>query len=245
MLRLSSVPDRVRSFAFVAPLLSLAAHAAVVGVAVLHAGGGEPALAASTRVESFEVPAPDLIPQPLAEPQEAKPAARLRQDPQRSSAPVSVHDASTADTSAAPVLATAPVLVAAPTAEATPRFVVALPATTPANGALVNAAVGPSGHSNEQPISANQADTPAKLLAGSPPAYTAAAQEAGVEADVALEIVVGASGLVQSARSTVRVGYGLDDAALTAVKGYRFSPARLAGRAIAVRMRWLMRFQLR
>jgi len=37
----------------------------------------------------------------------------------------------------------------------------------------------------------------------------------------------------------------IDEAALRGVRAYRFSPARRAGKALAVRMRWLMRFQLR
>jgi len=50
---------------------------------------------------------------------------------------------------------------------------------------------------------------------------------------------------VVGARVLTRVGYGLDEAALRGVRAYHFSPARRAGKALAVRMRWLMRFQLR
>jgi len=42
-----------------------------------------------------------------------------------------------------------------------------------------------------------------------------------------------------------RAGYGLDEAALTAIRAYRFSPAVRAGRAVPVRMRWVVQFRLR
>ncbi|MEP7052416.1 MAG: TonB family protein [Pseudomonadota bacterium] len=88
-------------------------------------------------------------------------------------------------------------------------------------------------------------DTPAKLQTGSPPSYTPAAEAAGVEAELPLEVVIDAGGAVQSARALEHVGYGLDEAALAAVRRYRFSAARRAGNAVAVRMRWVLRFQLR
>jgi TonB family protein len=88
-------------------------------------------------------------------------------------------------------------------------------------------------------------DAPARLRAGTVPAYTPAALSASVEANVPLEIVVSESGAVTSARALEHVGYGLDEAAQQSILGYRFTPAMRNGKAIAVRMRWLMRFQLR
>ena len=55
----------------------------------------------------------------------------------------------------------------------------------------------------------------------------------------------GETAAVQAARLLAHIGYGLDEAALAAVRGYRFAAATRAGSAVAVRMRWLMRFQLR
>jgi len=95
------------------------------------------------------------------------------------------------------------------------------------------------------PFNESQVDSPAKLQTGSPPTYTAAAEAAGVEVELPLEIVLDRAGAVESARALQHVGYGLDEAALAAVRRYRFSPARRAGHAVAVRMRWLLRFQLR
>jgi TonB family protein len=96
-----------------------------------------------------------------------------------------------------------------------------------------------------QPLAEALVQVPAKLLAGGPPSYTQEAEAAGIEADVPLEIVVDATGVVIGARALARVGYGLDEAALRSVRGYRFSPAQRAGKPQAVRMHWLMRFQLR
>ena len=67
----------------------------------------------------------------------------------------------------------------------------------------------------------------------------------GVEGDVRLELVVGLSGAVESARVVRGVGHGLDDAALRAVEQFRFAPATKAGRAVRVRMGWSMQFRLR
>jgi protein TonB len=94
-------------------------------------------------------------------------------------------------------------------------------------------------------VTARSGDTAAQLRAWTVPAYTPAALSAGVEANVPLEIIVSEKGNVTSARALEHVGYGLDEAAQRSILGYRFAPAVRAGRAIAVRMRWVMRFQLR
>jgi hypothetical protein len=52
-------------------------------------------------------------------------------------------------------------------------------------------------------------------------------------------------GVVVSARALGRVGYGLEEAAVRSIRGYRFEPARRTGHPVAVRMRWTMRFELR
>jgi len=96
-----------------------------------------------------------------------------------------------------------------------------------------------------EPTPEASVEIPARLLAGSSPSYTREAEAAGVEADVPLEIIVDGAGSVIGARTLSHVGYGLDQAALASVRAYRFSPARRAGKTVPVRMRWLVRFQLR
>jgi len=130
----------------------------------------------------------------------------------------------------------------------TPRFTITVApvsgsssADSTSNGTIVSAGSSPK----SEPVAAARVDVPAQLRSGSVPAYTAAALSAGIEANVPLEIVIDENGVVTSARELERVGYGLDEAARQSVLGYRFSPALRSGQAVSVRMRWLMRFQLR
>jgi periplasmic protein TonB len=134
---------------------------------------------------------------------------------------------------------------------AAPRFTITLAKTTSRASPLAASTVDASSNSNSAaagsanaPVSSANVDVPAKLRAGNVPAYTAAALAAGIEANVPLEIVVSESGVVASARALEHVGYGLDEAARQSVLAYRFTPALRSNRAVAVRMRWLMRFQL-
>ena len=94
-------------------------------------------------------------------------------------------------------------------------------------------------------LAAAAVDVPARLVASRPATYPASARRAEVEADVTLEIVVAPDGGVISARVVAPRGYGLDGAALEAVRSYRFSPAWRAGRPVPVRMRWTVQFRLR
>ena len=154
--------------------------------------------------------------------------------------------AAEAETAAASAAA-APVTLDS-TAPATPRFVMTVGSNARARlGTTTGAGLGEGAAegSSATPAAEASVDTPAKLLAGGTPSYTHEAESAGIEADVPLEIIVDAAGSVVGARALSRVGYGLDEAALRSVRGYRFSPARRGGKALAVRMRWLMRFQLR
>ena len=149
---------------------------------------------------------------------------------------------------AAPIApAPAPSVIDSP-APAAPRFVMTVGQSTRALAG--SAAENGNGEASVStgittPVAETSVDTPAKLLVGGTPSYTREAEAAGVEADVPLELVVDAGGSVISARALAHVGYGLDDAALRSVRSYRFAPARRGGKALPVRMRWLMRFQLR
>jgi protein TonB len=79
---------------------------------------------------------------------------------------------------------------------------------------------------------------------GLAPSYPDAARAAGIEGDVRLELVVGVSGAVESARVVRGIGHGLDEAALRAVRQFRFAPASKAGHAVRVRMGWSVQFRL-
>jgi protein TonB len=132
-----------------------------------------------------------------------------------------------------------------------PRFTISVsksPGSVSANLARASVAGSNSpslGGTADTPLSSASVDVPARLRAGNVPAYTPAALAAGIEGNVPLEIVIGETGLVTSARGLEHVGYGLDEAARQSVLGYRFTPAMRKNRPVPVRMRWLMRFQLR
>ncbi len=68
--------------------------------------------------------------------------------------------------------------------------------------------------------------------------YPAAAQDAGREASVELEMTVGADGHVVEARVVTPVGDGFDEAALTAARQFVFAPATKDGQPIAARIRY-------
>jgi protein TonB len=85
----------------------------------------------------------------------------------------------------------------------------------------------------------------AQKIGGAPPVYPAEAHAQSVELAKPLEfeIVVDPSGTVASARELGHVGYGFDEAAATALRAYRFSPAKRNGHAVAVRMKWQVEFR--
>jgi protein TonB len=96
----------------------------------------------------------------------------------------------------------------------------------------------------DAPLSESAVDVPARLLSSIPVVYPEAARAAGIEADVLLELVVDGAGHVMSTRVVSAPLPGLADAAARAIRAYRFTPARRAGRAVPVRMRWTVTFRL-
>jgi protein TonB len=230
----------------IALAVSVVAHAALVVVATRHTTPHAHSFASPVAVE---VPAPDLL---GVDSQAPESAAELT-PPQTSHAPVVHREGPTrlaaflpsaaAESTSEPAAALSVVTTAQPV---TPRFTMVVAATTaPASG--ITATTGrttTAGAVSNAPIAEASVEIPAKLGAGAAPAYTAQALAAGVESDVPLELVIDANGAVASARALHHVGYGLEEAALRSVRSYRFTPARRAGVSVAVRMRWLMRFQL-
>jgi periplasmic protein TonB len=72
-----------------------------------------------------------------------------------------------------------------------------------------------------------------KPLGAVQPAYTDAARSASVEGKVRLRLSVDASGDVVDATVVSGLGYGLDEAAVSAAKKMKFTPASRCGRALA------------
>jgi protein TonB len=229
--------------------VSVLAHAGFAVVAVRHAQRAAPAYTA----DIAEVPAPDLLPlEPEAEPPSPEHEEAPRA-PERNTAVAALARTATATPSKSVLPSEAeadpappPSVLAAPEPSA-PRFTMLVAATSaPVSGVTTSAGhAATEGSAGSAPIAESAAEVPAKLRSGAPPAYTAEALAAGVESDVPLEIIVDIAGSVRSVRVLTHVGYGLDEAALASVRGYRFAPAQRGGAAVAVRMRWVMRFQLR
>ena len=237
---------------------SLSVHAAVALAVVRgapHAARDTSAPADSTlELTALELAMAEAPEQPIPMPASASAAtpARHHHDYQvppdhdaTSHAPSIRHVAALPKTQNAP--AAAPALIDAPV-PASPRFVMTVgPATRTLGGIAARSEGAEAARASAEsgPAAETAADTPAKLQVGSTPSYTREAAAAGVEADVPLEIEIDSAGTVIGARALVHVGYGLEEAALRSVRGYRFSPALRAGKPLAIRMRWLMRFQLR
>ena len=86
---------------------------------------------------------------------------------------------------------------------------------------------------------------PPGLLHEVTPDYTEEARRAGLEGEVLLEVVVGPDGGVSDVRVLRRLGAGLDERAVDAVRQWRFSPARRFGTPVAVVVEVAVEFTLR
>lgn len=130
------------------------------------------------------------------------------------------------------------------TNDETPRFTIAIGAAANGDGVVSPSGTAPLHDEDAEPMAEHSVDAQARLVRGLAPSYPDAARADGIEGDVRLELVVGVSGAVESARVVRGVGHGLDEAALRAVRQFRFAAATKAGRAVRVRMGWSMQFRL-
>jgi protein TonB len=150
----------------------------------------------------------------------------------------------------APAAVAAPEVTTAPVTDsdaARPRFVLRVAAVARSAGGSTQALPTASAASHAEGAEVadeGSVERPAHVLSAPTPVYPTEAREAGIEADVPLEIVVDASGRVLRAHVLQHAGYGLDAAAEKGVLAYRFSPALRHGRPTAVRMKWRMQFRL-
>jgi protein TonB len=78
--------------------------------------------------------------------------------------------------------------------------------------------------------------TAPRLIKEAKPNYTRAAMDAGIQGVVQLQAIVETDGTVTRARvkKSLDTEYGLDDAAIAAVKQWRFAPGRKDGVAVPV-----------
>jgi protein TonB len=74
------------------------------------------------------------------------------------------------------------------------------------------------------------------------PAFPEEARTAGIQGKVRVELTVDATGAVVRARIVEGLGHGLDEAALEAVRGYKFEPAVRCGKAVSATFTIAIRF---
>lgn len=74
--------------------------------------------------------------------------------------------------------------------------------------------------------------------------YPPEARRKGVAGAVVMDILVDDKGNVRDAKLVSGPGSGLDEAALQAVKGFKFKPALVSGKPVTVRIRYAYRFVL-
>jgi protein TonB len=230
---------------FVTLATSIALHAAAV------AFGSSDARAVSKlaapkllAVDVEQEPLDDAPPEaePEQKPTEVKPTAQPHASVPRSTVTKVPGDGAAATPAPAPT----PEPLIDQTTTVPAHFVMAAPiaAFAPSSASTAPIAKVSSGGSGDATFEANQVNAPARLLTRAAVVYPAEARAQEIEADVRVEIVVDEAGRVIAARALSNTGYGLDDAALHAIRQYRFAPAMKDGHPVRVRMHWTVQFRL-
>jgi periplasmic protein TonB len=239
----------------IAAAASLALHVGVVGFALAHAPARESRAEPVVDMELLAVSAGTVEPLPSA----PRSAARVQLPmSQRSSRPTPALQRSSptpATTSVVTAHASPPPAAAPAVPAALPRFDLGSTGVhseaptrfvMPVGSTLVNTAFrAAAGSDGEETLAAHEVSVPAHLIASAPVVYPPEARAAELEASVAVEIVIDTHGRVVAARALAAPGYGLEQAALRAVREYRFAPAERQGHPVRVRMRWDVLFRLR
>jgi len=198
-----------------------------------------PPTGAVARVESrsFVPPPTHTHPYPVPPDHDAHP-----HDPSLVHVPLALASSLPVDTR----VADAPAATPAPAAPV--RFAMTV-TTGPVAATAAPAEASPSGDpasgTDASPLPEEAVSSPARLSAHDDPKYPFEARVQQIEGDVTLSIVVAESGRVIEARVLEPAGFGFDEEALRAVRGWRFTPALRDGRRVAVRMRVPVSFRLR
>jgi len=74
--------------------------------------------------------------------------------------------------------------------------------------------------------------------------YPPEAKQKRIEGKVVLELLIDAAGAVRDVRLVSGPGYGLNEAAMAAIKGFRFKPAEIEGKPVAVKIPFTYNFVL-
>jgi protein TonB len=94
------------------------------------------------------------------------------------------------------------------------------------------------------PYAESGVDVLARALRRARPVYPLAAQAAGLEAIVLLEIVLSEAGAIESVRALTHPRHDFEEAAIAAARASTFAPAMKGGRPVPVRMIWTVEFHL-
>ena len=74
--------------------------------------------------------------------------------------------------------------------------------------------------------------------------YPELAKKSGIEGPVVMDLLIDALGIVRQVTLIKGPGYGLNEAAIAAAQQFKFTPGRVADKAVAVRIRYTYRFVL-
>ncbi len=74
--------------------------------------------------------------------------------------------------------------------------------------------------------------------------YPEEAKKKQVQGAVVMELLIDAEGRVRETSFIEGPGFGLNEAAMNAIKGFKFSPARIQDKSVAVKIRYAYRFVL-
>lgn len=75
-------------------------------------------------------------------------------------------------------------------------------------------------------------------------AYPEEAKKAGIEGPVVMDLLIDEQGKVRQVNLVKGPGFGLNEAALTAIKNFQFRPAKIKEQSVAVKIRYTYRFIL-
>lgn len=109
-------------------------------------------------------------------------------------------------------------------------------------GVFSNKAIDPAPHAAVQV--AKPSIQPLKILDKPEPVYTAAARKHKIQGNVVLDVIFASNGQIKVLRVVSGLGYGLDQAAISAARRIRFRPERKDGKPVSVNARLRIVFRL-
>ena len=185
---------------------------------------------------------PGVVAARAARPKPVPPARTVRREiPKPPAKPIG--QASPARPEAAGTPALTALVTAPPPPAGAPRPAVAAGRPDTSGGGLPG---GMAGGRGDVPIPAGRAARPPQILRQVAPEYPLGARSGGLEGEVVIEAIVDRRGEVEEPLDVLRSVPGLDEAALAAVRRWRFRPAQDEdGRPVRVIVEIPIRFVLR